>query len=144
MGLINYDRLLSTLLSQEQYLADELLSLSQQENACCESKDTDHLIDIVVERQEVMSALERHHEQTLAVARSAALSDEQLSPELQNAIKRLHETIEAIQSQEQLTLEKLTQKTDPDFERLQGVKQASQWPQYTNQSGPSFEADSRK
>jgi len=140
MSLINYDRLLAALLSQEQDLANELLALSRQERVCCETNDTDRLADIVAQRNEVMSVWETHHQETLAVAHCCNLNESPAKTELQNAINRLNETILAIQTEDQSSLQKQTDKTDQD----PGLNQGSGLLQYLNQPVQSFVHDSRQ
>ena len=132
------------MLAQEQELAIELLTLSQQERICCENDDTELLSEIVAQRKEVMSTWQTHHQQTLAVAHSSILSDGPIKSELRDAIKRLNETIIAIRAQDQLSLQKLTQKTEQDLGRLQNMNQGSRWLQYMNQPVQSFAHDSRQ
>ncbi len=144
MSLINYDRLLATLLSQEQDLANELLTLSQEEHNCCESGDTDRLLEIVAQRKEVMSTWETHHQETMAVGYCFNLSGSPAKVELQSAIRRLNETIAAIQTQDQSSLQKLTQQTNQDISRLQSMNQGSRWLRYMNQPALSFAHDSRQ
>lgn len=144
MSLINYDRLFAALLSQEQDLANELLALSRQERICREANDTDRLVDIVAQRNEVTSAWETHHQETLAVAHCCNLNDSPAKTELQNAINRLNETITAINAEDQSSPQKLTDNADQDLDGLQNLNQGSQLQQYLNQPLQSFVHDIRQ
>jgi len=140
----NHEQRLATLLSQEQDLANELLTLSQLERTCCESDHTDRLVEIVAQRKEVMSTWEMHHHETLAAAQCFKIDDSPAKTDLRNAVNRLNDIIAAIQAEDQLSLQKLVQKTNQDLGRAQNMNQGSRWLQSLNPTVQPIAYDARQ
>ena|SRR5947207_11024712 len=140
----DHNNRLAPLLTREQGLADELLTLAQAETNCCESSDTDRLVEIVAQRKEVMSSWHALHKQTAAALQDPTNSNQISQGPLKDAIDRINETIASIKATDQISLERLTLRANQDLGKLQNLNQASRWLHSLDSGTQSYAYSSRE
>lgn len=144
MSLKSHNQRLAELLIEEQGLADELLALSQDERLCCESIDSDRLIDIGVQRKEVLNSWEMTHAKVLTITAQSPNHDQSSQILMDEAIARLTQTIAAINENDQISLKFLKEKTTRQMARLRTMNQGGRLLQSLTFATPAFAHDSRE
>jgi hypothetical protein len=116
---------LMRLLSEEQSLADELLALSTEEKQCCELDQSERLIDIGIQRKEVLNTWLMTRDRTVAASKASGKRDQSTQRKVEDIMFRLDQTIAAINANDQISLKLLNEKSNRCLSRMRNVNQGA-------------------